>query len=73
MFVCLRALEARVQEFAVCSPEAQRLGVQVVRGAVGDAHVQRHALAVKRLSHSSLHCFHQLGGDAHLAVAAQHS
>ena len=45
----------------------------MVGSAVGYSHVQRHVLAVKHFSDGALHCLHELGGDAHFAVAAENS
>jgi hypothetical protein len=61
------------RERATCrrAPESQRLGVQVVGGAIGDAHMKGDVLAVKHLGDRALDRLHELGGDAHLAVAAE--
>jgi hypothetical protein len=54
-----------------CEPEPEGLGVQVMRSAIGHAHMQRHVLAVEHLCNGAFHGFHQLGSDTHLAVAAE--
>lgn len=39
--------------------------------AIGHAYVKRHVLAMKHFSNGTFNRFHQLSGDAHLAVAAE--